>query len=719
VTNTGNTTLTSIVVTDAKLANLDCDATTPEAETTVASLAPTATATCTGTYTLIQSDIDTGSVSNTAAASTTFNGSAVTANDTEVTYLVLTSLSMTKTVTGTSFGTDYPEAGDTITYNIAVTNNGQVKLFTIEVDDPLLDGLFDCNSGVPGNQDTIDSIEIGATATCTGTYTLTQSDIDTGKIENTATAQSGTASNTSNKVTTTLARTASLTLTKTGTLDNTVVEPNDTTQIGDVIFYTYTITNTGNVTLTNVTLVDDKITDDSTIICPANSGTANVIATLLPGNSNAIECEVVYSITSSDVLGTTVTNLATVTGSAPTDVSNPITTATETVDINPSVNLNAEPVEASDDEISGPMGAILEIEVLANDIGDNLQIILVDQPQSGETQITDDLVIYTPDLTFTGTEKFTYTVTNGANTSTGNVTVTVANNLLQPIPEIFLDTNGNGVRDGQEPGIGGIQMETRLLERGTVRVRPGAASVTKPMGLPTSELRTFSSARVTTFSVMTPVMPGFTCATGAGGSCDFGNVPMGSYKIEARFNPADHGMKRTTTSEDPASLVGTSKPSGGAMTKVAFGVTGRCTLKGRAHDDVNNNGRYYAGIDKPLISSDLQVIWNGVDTRLGTSDDVLIIARTTKDGRYQIKNLPLGRYRIIGTEKTIVCKLTPSQMNDSSFTKIVSTDVNVKKLSVLPQTGTTSNSSISKALALLISGTFLVLLTRSRRRRSL
>ncbi len=71
VTNSGNVTLTSVGVTDAKVGSITCS---------VTSLAPGASTSCTKTYTLTQADVDAGHVANTATATGTApTGSAVTA----------------------------------------------------------------------------------------------------------------------------------------------------------------------------------------------------------------------------------------------------------------------------------------------------------------------------------------------------------------------------------------------------------------------------------------------------------------------------------------------------------------------------------------------------------------------------------------------------------------------------------------------------------------
>ncbi len=61
-TNDGNVTLTDVSITDAKLGTLDC---TPSQGAT---LEPSETLSCTGTYLTTQADVDAGKVDNTANA---------------------------------------------------------------------------------------------------------------------------------------------------------------------------------------------------------------------------------------------------------------------------------------------------------------------------------------------------------------------------------------------------------------------------------------------------------------------------------------------------------------------------------------------------------------------------------------------------------------------------------------------------------------------------
>lgn len=86
------------------------------------------------------------------------------------------------------------------------------------------------------------------------------------------------------------------------------------------------------------------------------------------------------------------------------------------------------------------------IDVLANDIpGDNGDPVLagVAEPGSGTAVITDTFILYTPDLDFTGTDTFTYTITDGVVTDTAVVTVTVLPLIAPTAVDDAAETNQN------------------------------------------------------------------------------------------------------------------------------------------------------------------------------------------------------------------------------------------------------------------------------------
>jgi hypothetical protein len=131
-------------------------------------------------------------------------------------------------------------------------------------------------------------------------------------------------------------------------------------------------------------------------------------------------------------------------------------TATVKVIVAP-CDVNKAPDAINDSATSD--GMPVKVTVLANDTdpdGDKLTITGVTQGMNGKAAIdtkgtaspTDDVVIYTPDLGFSGTDKFTYTISDGMggfDTATVKVTVTCGDDGINQRPDAVNDsaiTNG-------------------------------------------------------------------------------------------------------------------------------------------------------------------------------------------------------------------------------------------------------------------------------------
>ena len=104
-------------------------------------------------------------------------------------------------------------------------------------------------------------------------------------------------------------------------------------------------------------------------------------------------------------------------------------TATAVVQVTITPQANTPPV-AVDDNASVQRGASVTINVLANDFdpnGDPLTVVSLTAPQAGAVTISGNAVLYTAvDPAFTGTDQFTYTISDGrGGTATANVTVLV------------------------------------------------------------------------------------------------------------------------------------------------------------------------------------------------------------------------------------------------------------------------------------------------------
>ena len=143
------------------------------------------------------------------------------------------------------------QVGDILNYSFEVCNLGGLALTGINIDDPLLTiqgesialGLSECNL-----------------TSFTGTYSLTQADIDNGQIVNTAIVSS---TGPNNEVVTNIATeetpliiNKSISLRK-GAMADKLPNPSS---VGDLIEYSFEVCNTGNVTLNNVNITDPLIT---------------------------------------------------------------------------------------------------------------------------------------------------------------------------------------------------------------------------------------------------------------------------------------------------------------------------------------------------------------------------------------------------------------------------------------------------------------------------
>jgi uncharacterized repeat protein (TIGR01451 family) len=186
--------------------------------------------------------------------------------------------------------TTFNAVGQRIYYSYILTNTVSFPL----------NAPFVVSDNIVTNENCLSSpatLATGASYTCTGSYVITQADIDTGYVTNLVSASS--VETTTNTTGTTIyaVQDTSLTLTKT-------VSPTVATDVGDTVTYTYTLTNSGNVTLIGPYTVTDNKISSSDIDC---SGAA---ATLLPLATT--QCTATYTITADDVANASVTNTASV-----------------------------------------------------------------------------------------------------------------------------------------------------------------------------------------------------------------------------------------------------------------------------------------------------------------------------------------------------------------------------------------------------------------------
>uniref|UniRef100_UPI0024958F38 DUF7507 domain-containing protein n=1 Tax=Algibacter lectus TaxID=221126 RepID=UPI0024958F38 len=205
--------------------------------------------------------------------------------------------------------------GDIITYTFTVENTGDVTVSNITVSDVML-GV----SNLAIISGTLDPTETG---TIEFDYAITAADILAGRIENTATAN-GTDPygdsvsdisddpNDTNTTdiegdgeadgpTVTLLRSPYLELTKDGVYAD--ADGDNVVEVGEIITYTFTVRNTGNIDVTGLTVDDAKLGVTGLSVSPAD---------LTPGSTGTVTYE--YALTQADLDAGVVYNVATANG---------------------------------------------------------------------------------------------------------------------------------------------------------------------------------------------------------------------------------------------------------------------------------------------------------------------------------------------------------------------------------------------------------------------
>jgi hypothetical protein len=328
VINTGNTTLTNVTVTenDADFTGTGDTPTPVFSSATLGSsegtLLPGESAIYTGTYTITQGDVDAGFVDNTATA-TGEDPFEKTLEDTDDERVDGPKAEASIHLSKTASPLTYTKVGDLITYTYVVTNNGNLTLTNVTVTENEADftgtgtlptPVYVSGSSTEGSPE--GTLIPGESAVYTATYNITQDDLDAGFVDNTATA-TGEDPNEKEVTDTDDAQVEGPKADGDIRISKTAV-PSTYKKSGDTITYTYVVTNTGNVTLTNVTVTEDSVDFSGAGSLPlpkyvsGSSTQGSPEGTLKPGESATYKA--VYTIVQADVTAKKVTNIATASG---------------------------------------------------------------------------------------------------------------------------------------------------------------------------------------------------------------------------------------------------------------------------------------------------------------------------------------------------------------------------------------------------------------------
>ncbi len=221
-------------------------------------------------------------ITNTVTVSGTGPSGPVTANDdASVTpEAAAPALSVNKTSSFTDTGSTGAEVGDVITYTYVVTNTGNTFLKNIGLNDvhqgagtfaqPVLAAVSPLtdNNTTAGSDSTDDGADAdwdilapGDSVTFTASYTVVAADITgngggDGDIDNTVTATGGYDNGTTTTPTTATDTESVPLYINSSLLVAKTASPTSNVKAGDIITYTYVVTNNGNVPVTAISLSD-------------------------------------------------------------------------------------------------------------------------------------------------------------------------------------------------------------------------------------------------------------------------------------------------------------------------------------------------------------------------------------------------------------------------------------------------------------------------------
>jgi uncharacterized repeat protein (TIGR01451 family) len=235
-----------------------------------------------------------GSLGNTATASSDDTPATETASGTATVLVAAPSVSLVATTNGTDGA--LVRVGDPVTWGYQVTNTGDVDLTNVRVtDNKLAATAIHCAGGT----NVVASLAAGATVDCTATGTAASGAYSNiGTVTGTPPAGNDvTASDPSSYFG--AAPSLSIATTTNGGDGSRV-------WVGDAITWSYHVTNTGNVDLTNVRVTENKLAPTA-IHC---AGGTNVVASLAAGA--VVDCIATGTATSGAY-----SNIGTVTGAPP------------------------------------------------------------------------------------------------------------------------------------------------------------------------------------------------------------------------------------------------------------------------------------------------------------------------------------------------------------------------------------------------------------------
>ena len=384
VTNTGNVTLSSVTLVDDVEGTLTLSDVATDG---IGVLAVGDSETASAAHTVTQAEFDAGTLVNIAtAAGEGPQGRPVQDTDTEtVMFMENPAIQVVKTqeLTTDANLNGLPDVGDVVTYSYTVTNTGDVTLSNVSLVDDVEGTLTLSDVALDG----VDVLAVGDSETASSDHTVTQAEFDAGPLTNIATADGesplGTNVSDTDTQTVNFTQTPAIQVVKSQALTSDANE-NGLPDVGDVVTYSYTVTNTGDVTLSNVVL-DDTVEGILTLSDVAG----DTVAVLAVGDSETASAA--HTVTQAEFNAASLTNIATATGDGPTGT--PVEDDdTVTVPQNPAIQVVKSQALTSDANLNGlpDVGDVVTYSYTVTNTGDvTLSNVVLEDDVEGVLTLSD------------------------------------------------------------------------------------------------------------------------------------------------------------------------------------------------------------------------------------------------------------------------------------------------------------------------------------------
>jgi hypothetical protein len=264
---------------------------------------------------------------------------------------------------------------------------------------------------------------------------------------------------------------------------------------------------------------------------------------------------------------------------------------------------------------------------------------------------------------------------------------------------VWLDLNGNGVKDSDEPDLPGVTLQLSQAQVLASAITTTLVSFASAIAGPASG--TFFAASLST------------ALTDASGFLFLDSVTQGNWVIRAIL-PSKLNITQDSDSVADGQIV--ASVTAGSTVNTWMGVRGNAAIASPIYDSNN----------RPT-NQEVQVLWEGMDEKLMTADDIFLV-RDPKSGVIQFTGLPAGKYRLIrlgATKANSECVDIVLSENRTFTANIITQKSAVcftSAVSIRSSLATTGNSVglevwVPISMLLFAAGTSMMLLSNPRRRR--